>query len=575
MNNHDNTRVRLTPLGGVGQFGRNCLLIEVCEAVVGANSANNGKSGSGEEQLIAGDAVLIDCGIRFPGPELPGFDAALPDLERLAAVGDRLKGLIVTHGHEDHIGAIPFVLRDHPGLPVYATDFTARFIERRCRRHNLDVDVTILPFGQTQHIAGLSFVYAAVSHSIPGAACVILDTPVGRLVHSGDFRVDEDPILGPPTDMAALTVAGDEGVDILLADSTGATVPGRNPGERSVEGPLNQCFLNDDGDPFKGLLVVGLFASHLQRLALLAELCRRHGRKLLLMGRGLEETFALTRSVVGEEAGAAFFADVVVDERTSRNFPRERLCIAATGSQGEARATLGRLANRDGHLPFALQMGDRVVFSARVIPGNELSVQRLKDAYAEIGVDVVAGRNAPHVSGHGSAEDMSALMLATRPTKFVALHGAPGHLVAHGGLAHALGLANDQVLALRDGHSIIMGRGTTRHLEAATAHEPASVGDDVCDFPRGLAASRRRMHEAGIIYTRIPTVDVGEGRASEIEFVAHGVFPALSTAEEHGLRQALTSRLANGNDDEEILRGLRRALKGRFRYPEFVLHRLD
>lgn len=533
--------VRLTPLGGVGRFGRNCLLVE--------------DEGSG-------DAVVVDCGVRFAGPELPGFDAGLPDLERLAAVGDRLLAYVVTHGHEDHIGAMPFALRERTA-PIYCTSFTARFLARRCARFGEKrPPIDVLQYGETRKAGVFSFSFAAVSHSIPGAASLILRTPDGVVVHSGDFRVDEDPVFGDPTDLDSLSAAaGDRGVLCLLADSTGAPVPGRNGGEKPVGKLLDRCFLDDEGGDVEGVVFVALFASHLQRLALLIESCRKHGRKLVLLGRGLLEALQM-----GLAEGVLDGSGVLVEESALKNLPRHRLCVAVTGSQGEPRAALARLARRDPSLGVVVEKGDRVVFSARVIPGNERNVQPLVDEFIDAGADVVAGRDAPHVSGHGHAEDLRLLLAACRPRTFVALHGNPQNLVAHGDLAREFGLDGaEAVVAVRDGDSLVLDAdGGRRHVEAPLAKEPASIEGDVCWFPRSLVQSRLRMGKAGALLVSV--VDGG------VSLGFHALFPALEkpllekiTA---GLQSAVSER---GAVDEEAKKAVARAFWKANREPPEVI----
>jgi ribonuclease J len=555
--------LRLTPLGGVGRFGRNCLLVE---------------------DVASGAALVIDCGIRFPGPELPGFDAALPDLERLTALGDRVLAYVVTHGHEDHIGALPFALRER-AAPVVCTSFSSRFVARRCARFGVSAVLDIVGYGDVRELGPFTVRFAAVSHSIPGAASVVLSTPVGVVVHSGDFRVDDDPVLGPPTDLVTLEgVARSHGVVCLLADSTGAQVPGRNAGERSVVPALDRCFAGVGDELFRGAIFVALFASHLQRLALLVDACRRHHRRLLLLGRGLKEALqmALAEGVLAAD-------DVLVSESAARTLPRERLCVAVTGSQGEPDAVLGRLARArmssttgadvpavPPGLPVGVARGDRVVLSARIVPGNEGRVQPLLDGFVDAGVDVVAGRRAPHVSGHGHAEDLQLLLAATRPRTFVALHGDPGHLVAHGGLAAGLGVDDHRVVALRDGHTLLLARDgddvALTHVRAEGAREPAAAGDAVAWFPRGIVDCRRRLGTAGVLVVSVGAA-VDGGRA--IALVGRGLFPTVDDDNDviPRVRHLFGAALAERGviDDDAVRAAVRAFVKAGRAAPEIVV----
>jgi ribonuclease J len=559
-------QLRLSPLGGVGHFGRNCLLVQ---------------------DTATGAAVVVDCGVRFAGPELPGFDGALPDLERLAALGDKLLAYVVTHGHEDHIGALPFALRENKA-PVLCTSFTRHFVKRRCDRHGVAVDIDVVDYGAVRALGPFSVTFAAVSHSIPGAASVVLQTPVGTVVHSGDFRVDVDPVFGPPTDLGTLQRAGDAGVVCLLADSTGALVPGQNPGERAVDEPLSRCFVDDAGRPWPGAVVVALFASHLQRLALIVDACRRHGRRLVLLGRGLKEALqmALAEGVLAPD-------DVLISESDARALPRHLVCVAVTGSQGEPDAMLARLAravasstasstassssssssSRPGRdVPYGVVAGDRVVLSARVIPGNETSLQPLLDAFADAAVDVVAGRRGPHVSGHGHAEDLRLLLAATRPQSFVALHGNPQNLVGHGALARDLGVDARRVHALRDGHTLVIERGlgagnddddlTFAHVAGERAREPAVQGGEVAWFPRGVATARGRMGQAGVL---VVVVDA----AGVVAVHERGVFPAIDACALVGRARAVLHEaiVARGAVDDDALRAAARVFRRAGRAP--------
>lgn len=514
----------VTPLGGVGRFGRNCLLLEL------------------EEHGARGPALLVDCGARFVHEEAPGFDVGLPDLERIGALGDRLLGTVVTHGHEDHIGGLPYAAREND-KPLWATAFTARLIERRFARLGERPSVVdVVRPGDTRTIGPFTVRWLAVSHSIPDATAVVIDTPVGRIVHSGDFRVDRDPVLGPATDLEGLTRAGDEGVLCLLADSTGALSDGDNPGERSVGAALHDALAEA---PQR--VAVALFASHVQRLQLLADACRAHHRRLALVGVGLKEVHTIAR-----ELGLITLDDVLVDERDLASFPRARQCLAITGTQGEPGSALARLA-ADTHATLRLEHGDRLVMSARVIPGNEARVLDALEALAERGVELLDGPRAPHVSGHGYAGDLSALLLATRPACFVALHGNARNLLAHQALARAAGISSDRVVDLRDGGALrIASDGSTSTSVGERAHEPVAAFGVVEHFPDSAIQARRRMANAGALVVH------AQGGAPDV--LLRGVAPALPDGLLLAVRgQARALLAAAGTDAEnDAIRGVAR-----------------
>lgn len=539
------TSLRLTPLGGVGRFGRNCLLVEL---------ATSGSGGDG-----GGPALIVDCGVRFVADEAPGFDVGLPDLERIAALGDRLLAYVITHGHEDHIGGLPYAARENH-KPIVATPYTAKLIQRRFARTGDEAPaIDVVTAGETRTFGPFTVSWLNVSHSIPDATAVVIRTPMGTIVHSGDFRVDDDPVLGLPTDIAGLTRIGDQGVLCLLADSTGALIDGRNPGEKSVWPALQDAI---EGAPAR--VAIALFASHVQRLALIAEACRQSHRRLCLLGAGLRDTLKIAR-----ELKLFVVDDVLIDESDVRNFPRERIVLAVTGSQGEPESALAKLS-RGEHPVAVLEEGDRVIISARVIPGNELRVTLITDALAERGIDIVDGRDAPHVSGHGYCGDLEMLLRATRPRTFVALHGNARNLLAHADLAAGAGVDSDRIVDLREGSTLALdGDGALQHLPSVRAHEPMAAHNALVHFPREVIAVRRRMACAGVLVVTAAVVD-GQPPLLSWRGVAPEAPPEVVRAVEQGARQALA---AAGTDGEgAAIRALARHFwRARRPPPEIVL----
>jgi ribonuclease J len=504
------TRVRVTPLGGVGRFGRNCALLEV----------------------EGGAALVIDCGARFVSEdEAPGFDVALPDLSRIEALGDRLLAYVVTHGHEDHIGALPWASRVN-NKPIVTTPYTARLIARRYDRNGdklPEIRASAPPFSTT--LGPFSVRFLAVSHSIPDASCVVIDTPAGRVVHSGDFRVDDDPLVGPPTDLAGLERAGDDGVALLLADSTGAHLEGKNAGERSVWPALLASV-----EGAQGRVIISCFASHIQRLTLIAALARETGRKMALLGRGLVE-----HNRIASDLGLLSIDDVLIKDERAKKLPLHEQLWVVTGSQGEPGAALARLANGTG--AFSVERGDRVVLSARTIPGNDLKLARMLDALAERGADIVDGQRAPHVSGHGTRADLEALMLAVRPRHFAPLHGDARHLLAHEALVMGLGLDPARVHNVREGSSLVVEDGTVTLTPAARAAEPLAAYGAMTTDASATIAARKRMSGAGVL--------VVQQRGDGIALVPRGVFPPLDAELANAVRALAPDALRKRGTPEE------------------------
>lgn len=441
--------VEISLLGGVGEFGRNCLLLD------------------DEEK---GVAVVVDCGLKVVdgGANPDGAPAAraveLPDFTPLLRVKERLAGYLITHGHDDHIGGLPQAMALCPA-PVYATRFTRERVRLRFRRQGApSPELMAVDPGQSRRVGPLFVEWIAVNHSIPDATALLVHTSAGAVLHSGDFRVDEEPSFGPPTDMARLIRAGDEGVALLCADSTGATLPGDNPGDESVREPLAAAL---EGVP--GRVLVTTFSTHIARLQLLLDLAEQHGRRVFPVGRGVREMMNAARqqNLLRSPEG------LVLPEGELHSVPPSRALLIATGSQGEPGSALSRIAHGQ-HPRVTLGKGDRVVFSARTIPGNEGAVLAMCQKLEEAGVSVVDGEEGRHVSGHGYAGDLERLLHATRPSRFLALHGEEPHLEAHRALARASGIDDERIVHARNGDRVRLVEGEAHVVAKREAAEDAS-----------------------------------------------------------------------------------------------------
>jgi len=468
--------VRIAALGGLGEIGMNCLAVE-CD----------------------GRIAVVDCGLLFPDAGL-GADVVVPDLSWLRERAERVDAIFVTHGHEDHVGALPVLLR-HVRAPVYGAPFALALLRRRLAEAGVEADLRVTPPGAVRPAGPMEGELFAVTHSIPDACGLALGTPQGLVLHSGDFKVDETPAAGPPMDLARIEALGRSGVRLLLSDSTNADRPGAALSESAVRPGLEAAF-----DRTRGRVFVACFATHVHRIQQVADVARARGRRLALLGRAMEE-------VVQTALGMGLLSLPpwqLCSPADVRDAPPAESCVVVSGSQGEPRSALARLA-RGEHPELSVGPGDLVVFSSRVIPGSERAVGAVLDGLARQGAEVAIDGEAPlHATGHGQELDLRRLLRLARPEAFVPIHGEWRHLVRHAAHAAAEGVAIRHVV--EDGAVVELSDGGVR-----LAPERLPVGRvyaDREDMGQGIAEvvirDRRLLAESGVV-TAVLVVDRGTG----------------------------------------------------------------
>jgi ribonuclease J len=412
----DPDALRLVPLGGCGEFGMNLTCY-----------------------LGRGKLFVVDAGVRFPDATKLGADAVLPNVDPFFGAVGGVDAYIITHGHEDHIGALPHIVPRWPA-PIYATRWTAALIRSRFARHGISSEahpVTIVDPGDKVTTKGFEFEYVHVNHSIPMACALMIRAPGVRVFHTGDFKYDPASTVEPAMRLDHLRRLGDEGIDLLIADSTNADRPGLSSGEDSVRGPLGEAIAQATGAVF-----VTTFASNLWRLMAIADACRAAGRRLFIAGGGLEAT-------LGHASDLGLFAlppGLRIAEEELPGLPRNKICVVATGCQGEWRSAMARIAS-DEHRSVSIEAGDTVLLSARTIPGNERAVIFMLDDLRRQGATVITPREMPglHVSGHAYEGDLEVVRQALRPRAYLPMHGTFGHMAANLEGAHARGHAGHLV----------------------------------------------------------------------------------------------------------------------------------
>ncbi len=459
--------LRVIPLGGLGEIGLNSLVLEYGEA-----------------------AVLIDCGLMFPEPHMLGVDILIPEFSYLRSLGDRLLGIVVTHGHEDHIGALPYVLRELD-VPVYAPPMAAGLVAAKLREHQLtDRRVHVIRPGTSWTMGPFTIDPVHMTHSIVDALGLVFTTPLGVVVHTGDFKIDQTPIDGRPSELEKLAEYGNRGVLLLLSDSTNVEREGFTPTERSVHAGLERIF-HDTG----GRIFFSTFSSHVHRIRQVLELASTYGRRVAVVGRSLETSVALATDLGHLPAVPGLYAGV--DELAS--LPAEKVTLLTSGSQGEALSALARISMND-HRQVHMEPGDSVVLSSKFIPGNERVIGNMINHMCRRGARVYHHKVAPvHVSGHASQEELKLILRLTRPRYFVPVHGEYRHLVRHRALAWEVGVPPENTFVIEDGQVIEIDPDGARLGGTVTAGRVFVDGKVVGDIGDVILRDRRHLSQDGFV----------------------------------------------------------------------------
>jgi len=463
------SKLKLIPLGGLGEIGKNMMVLEYDD-----------------------DIIVIDAGLMFPEEDMLGIDLVIPDFSYVVERRENVRGIVITHGHEDHVGALPYLLPQLDSVPVYSTKLTEGLIRVKLkeRRIHEGVNLNVMPTGKEFTLGKFTIELFPVCHSIPDAAGLIIHTPEGIVVHSGDFKIDYTPVSGKGTDLSRLAQLGAQGVLLLLSDSTYAELPGYTPSEKMVGEALDHIMANASGR-----VIVTTFSSLISRVQQVIDAAAKYQRRVFIVGRSMTDTvrMALEMGYLNAPDGILGRIDEV------RGMPHDKIVLVTTGSQGEPTSALVRMANRD-HRHVHIQRGDTIVLSATPVPGNESLVNRTVDSIFKQGAQVLYGKvGQVHVHGHGSQEELKLLLNLVKPKFFVPIHGEYRHLSLHAKLAESVGIPKENTFVLEDGDVLELTSQSAKVNGKVGSGHVYVDGLSVGDVGGVVLRTRRMLSRDGIV----------------------------------------------------------------------------
>ena len=522
--------LRIIPLGGLDGIGKNMTAFECGD-----------------------DMILIDAGLMFPDDDQPGIDLVLPDYTYVLENEDKLRGIIITHGHEDHTGALPYLLQDMvPKVPIYSSDLTLGIIQGKLAEHNIKSPrFKEVRDGVHLDLGCFSIDFFSMTHSIPGALGVFLRTPQGTVLHTGDFKLDQTPIDGVRPNYHAINKFGKQGIDLLLSDSTNATRPGFTQSEAAVGGALRHIIKNAPGRVF-----VASFSSHIHRLQQVCDCATAVGRKVVVTGRSM-----VTNTKIARELGYLRIADEnIIDAYNVDEIPEDKIVVLCTGSQGEPLSALSRMANGE-HKSLSITANDTVIISATPVPGNEKSVQGIINSLAKVGCEIYDKSNAlVHVSGHGSQEELKLMLAMTHPTYFMPVHGEAIHLRAHAKLAVQMGIPEENIFVEDNGDTLEMRGGVVRRGVPVESGIVYVDGLRIGDTEPAVLRDRQKLSQDGIV-TCVIAISSRSHKVDEVEISSRGVSFANDDELINGAQESVRASINNASSGGSSIESLRKTAR--------------